>query len=263
MLDNLAAAVLGWTAGLLINYFSDVLPIYRSLKKPVCTHCGHAISHRHYWLWPRACPHCGTARVRRTWVVQLLSVAMAIWFWNSPDLQMRLGLYWGAVVLVYFAVIVVIDMEWKLILHVTSKFGVLLALVIGWSMNGLQTTLIGGALGYGIMFLFYWMGMLFMRVVNRRSASKSDEVALGYGDVNLAGVLGLMLGLPQILIALVLALLLGGILSGAIMLGMAALRRYRSMMAIPYGPFLVLGAMFVLYFPAITQQIFVGLSPYL
>ena len=263
MLEYLAAAVVGWIAGMAINYFSDVLPIYRKLRKPICTHCGKDFPQRHYWLWPRRCTHCQTSRPRRVWIVEGLAVLMALWFWHSPDLQMRLGLVWGAIILIYFAVVVVIDIEWKLILHVVSIFGALLAAFIGITMNGVLPTLLGGAMGYGIMYIFYSLGTVFMRIVNRRSSTPSDEVALGFGDVNLSGVLGLLLGTPQILIALFLALLLGGLIGGMIMITMALLRRYRSLLAIPYGPFLVLGAMLVLYFPAITQQIFVGLSPYL
>ncbi len=178
-------------------------------------------------------------------------------------MQMHLGLGWGAVLLIYFAVVVVIDIEWRLILHPVSVAGAILGLAVGVSLHGWMATLLGGLLGYGIMFGFYYLGAVFMRLINSRRGEPSDEVALGYGDVNLTGILGLILGFPQILIALVLGLLLGGVFSLALVLVTALARRYRTLMAIPYAPFLVLGAMMILYWPALTQRIFAGLSPYL
>lgn len=75
-----------------------------------------------------------------------------------------------------------------------------------------------------------------------------DEEALGFGDVILSGVLGLILGWPGILLGLTLAILTGGLVSFIFILITALAGRYRAFSYIPYGPFLVLGSGGLLFF---------------
>ncbi len=82
-----------------------------------------------------------------------------------------------------------------------------------------------------------------------------NTVAFGYGDVRLGGFMGLVLGFPGVLLAIFLGVLLGG-LGGFLYWFLRAiiLRRYSLFTAIPYGPFLVAGAMAMLFFgPEITR----------
>ena len=113
-------------------------------------------------------------------------------------------------------------------------------------------TLLGGAAGYGIMLGLYWFGDVFARWLARRRGEELTEVALGYGDVNLAGILGLLLGWPGIVGGLLLAIIIGGVVSMVYLLLMVILRRYHSFMAIPYGPFMVISAVLLLYFQILT-----------
>ena len=78
--------------------------------------------------------------------------------------------------------------------------------------------------------------------------NEDDEpVAMGFGDVKLAGVLGAMLGAQNLLVALLLAFIFGAI--GGL-LG-KALGRGR---VVPFGPYLVLGALAALFYgtPLVT-----------
>jgi leader peptidase (prepilin peptidase)/N-methyltransferase len=93
----------------------------------------------------------------------------------------------------------------------------------------------------------YYLGIAFSRYLSRRRGTEIEEEALGFGDVNLAGVLGLVLGWPLIWISLLFGILAGGVISLVIILGMLVSRRYRAFTAIPYAPFLILGAVFFLY----------------
>jgi leader peptidase (prepilin peptidase)/N-methyltransferase len=106
------------------------------------------------------------------------------------------------------------------------------------------------------MLLLYYFGDLFARWLARRRGQTLDEVALGFGDVNLSGVLGLMLGWPGIIVGLILAIFLGGIFSLLYLLGKIITRRYRTFMAIPYGPFLVASAILLLFFAPSIQGLF-------
>ena len=247
--------ILGWAAGALINYLSDVLPYRRKLAEPFCLVCEEKFPLLNYLLFPRTCPDCGASRRFRTWLVELLSIALVVWMWKSPP--QGFGFWMGLLLLIYFGVVVVIDMEYRLILHPVSIAGAIGALGLGIWANGLLLTLLGGVAGYGIMLAFYLLGNLFSKVVSRRRGGVGPGDALGFGDVNLSGVLGLLLGWPLILPALFLAILIGGVVSLFYMLVMALLRRFQALMAIPYGPFLVAGAALLIYFrDAVLPRLF-------
>ena len=75
----------------------------------------------------------------------------------------------------------------------------------------------------------------------------------------LMGVLGLALGWPGIVVGTFLGIFAAGLFSLGLLLVHLARRRYAAFLAIPYGPFLVLGAAFVLYGGKETlQALFAG-----
>lgn len=251
--------ILGWFAGLFINYAADVLPFTRRFSQPVCRQCGAASSFADY-IMLRGCRNCGTRRSLRTWLVQILAVSSFAYFWLYPS--KALGIPLGMIVLVYFGIITVIDLEHRLILHPTSLVGAVLGLIVGTSIHsradglllGMGKSLLGGLFGFGVMFLLYQLGALVARWRARRmqaaGQAADDEEALGGGDVYLAGVLGLMLGWPFILNALVLGVLLGGLVSFFFILALVLRRSYVSdalMTFIPYGPYFILSAFYLLF----------------
>jgi leader peptidase (prepilin peptidase) / N-methyltransferase len=155
----------------------------------------------------------------------------------------------GFLLLAYFTLVAVIDIEHHLILHPVSIFGVGLGLLTGVWLHGMRATLVGGVAGFGIMLSLYFLGAWILRAfAHFRNQVLEDEEGLGFGDVNLAGVLGLILGWPGITGGIVLAILLGGLASLVYLVVMLLTGRYRSFMAIPYGPFLVISTIILLFF---------------
>lgn len=253
-------ALLGLAAGLLVNYLADVLPVTRRLSQPACPNCQTAFPWLDY-LTLRACRQCGMKRSLRTWVVLVIAVASFIYFWLFP--RPGLGLPLSLIVLTYFGVIIVIDLEHRLILHPTSIFGAVLGLVVGTYIfakfdgfpASILTSLLGGLAGFAIMFVFYQLGALVARLRARKmqaaGQAADDEEALGSADVILAGVLGLMLGWPNIILGITAGALVGGVVGILAVIGYLIRRRYAEnslMTFIPYGPSLVLGAFYILYF---------------
>jgi leader peptidase (prepilin peptidase)/N-methyltransferase len=246
MITYILAIIPGWVCGMLVNYLADVLPLRRKLTRPFCIQCDATLSWLNYLLWPRRCAECNYRRSLRVWLVEAFYVVASVLMAIYPPHHIGYGL--GMLVLAYFGVVVVIDLEYRLIMHPVSIFGAALGLGVGILRVGWMSALIGGALGFAIMWLLYMLGVLILKLVNRRRGVPVNDVALGFGDVNLSGVLGLMLGWQLILAGLVLAVLIGGLVSFIVILVKLVRRKYEAFMAVPYGPFLVLGAVAFIYF---------------
>ncbi len=151
------------------------------------------------------------------------------------------------IVFLYLAVVFIIDVEHRAILHEVSLVGVLIAIPFGLWLNGWQKTLLGLLVGLGVMLALYYFGILFNKWMSKRRGQEIDEVALGFGDVILSAVLGIMLGWPRIFVCLFTAIVLGGLLSGLYILVMLLRKRYQAFTAIPYAPFLVIAAVILIY----------------
>ena len=90
------------------------------------------------------------------------------------------------------------------------------------------SALLGGAAGFVLMLLPYLL---------------TRGRGMGYGDVKLAAFIGLMSGFPLVVVALLVGIIMGGIV--AVFLLVSRLVKSRKA-AIPYGPFLAVGAMVAL-----------------
>jgi len=239
----------GWMIGAFVNYLSDVLPTRRKLVKPFCAYCNQEYNIWNYLVYPRQCPNCNRKRPLRIWVIEILYIGISLWLYNTPNVIFG---YWGSLILLaYFGVVVIIDIEHRLILHPVSLAGVAIGAILGTIMHGISFTVLGGVAGFLIMLALYYLGGIFANFIAKLRGEELNEVALGFGDVNLAGVIGLLLGWPGILGGLFLAILIGGFVSLAVMVVLLLLKCYRVFTAYPYGPYLVISAIFLLYFKGI------------
>lgn len=243
----LTGLALGW----LVNYLADVLPHSARLSAPLCLNpdCKAAFHWTDYLLL-RRCPKCARRRGLRTYILLILTAALSIYIWLSPPQQ--LGFALGSAILTYLLLVAVIDLEHRLILRPLSIAGLILAALAGIYVRGWQSTFIGGAAGFGIMYLFYLFGRLFTRWRARRLGILDNEEALGSGDVTLATILGLLLGWPLIWFGLLLGILFSGVIGLIIILVLLLTRRYKTHafnVFIPYGPFFILSTFLLIYFP--------------
>jgi leader peptidase (prepilin peptidase)/N-methyltransferase len=241
----LAIVLSGWLVGGVVNYLSDFLPLERKLVLPYCLTCRKPVGVLAYLLVPGQCSHCGRSRGIRTYIVYISSIVflMVLWMFPHPEIGFSLSV----VVCIYFGIVIVVDLEHRLILHPVSIAGSLIGLVLGVLTHGIRATLIGGVAGFLMMYLLYLGGRLFIRLLVRwRNYSGVDE-ALGFGDVILAGIIGLMLGWPGIVVGLIFAVILAGFFSLAYLLVLFLTHRYRSNVTIAYGPYLVASAFLLLF----------------
>lgn len=222
-----AAIATGLLSALLINYLADVLPVHRRLARPA-------------W-WPPAPEVIGEyIHSPRKFVVHIVLLLACVSIFQNPPADF--SAYLLVFVLGYFTLVTVIDVEHRLVLHPVSLFGALALGALGAWRHGWLPTLVGGAAGFALMLGLYLAGELIGRLLARLRKQAWQETALGFGDVNLAGVIGLLLGWPAVLPALFAGVLLAGAYS-LVFVFLSLLRgRYSMFATIPYAPFLCLGA---------------------
>lgn len=246
LLSFLGVCLLSLICGTLVNYLADVLPYSRRLSLPSCVECETPYKWKNYVFF-RKCEHCGKKRSLRTWAVLIFSIVSFLLNWRYP--ANRLSFLEVSLVLVYFGIVAVIDLEHRAILNQVSLAGAFLGLVIGWRSHGLLITLLGGGAGFLIVLLIYFGGVLFEKVMAKKRGQPLEEVAFGFGDVNLGGIIGLILGWPGITAGIILAILIAGLVGIFYLIITKLTRDYKPFTAIPYGPFFILATLFLLFRP--------------
>jgi prepilin signal peptidase PulO-like enzyme (type II secretory pathway) len=251
---------LGFLAGLLINYLSDVLPDSLHLGIPECQNqsCKNPYLWKDYLLFTR-CRKCDRRRSLRTFLILALAISASLYVWFiSPD---RLGFALGMLMLAYLFLIAVIDFEHRLVLRTLSMAGFFLASLTGYLMHGWPSTIIGSVFGFSVMFIVYLFGTRVTRWIARKHNQQPGEVeeAFGSGDVTLAVILGLFLGWPRIWYGL----LLGVSVLGIVVIPLAFIllfkrRVYRQeLVYFPIGVPFILSTILLMYLPSL----FSGLLP--
>jgi len=163
--------------------------------------------------------------------VELGLAVVYAYMWIVFGPSIRFVLY--ALYMAILGLVLVTDIERRLILNVVMVPAIVVALIAGFFTPGMcrWCALLGGAIGFGFFFLAAVVGNALF-----------GSGALGGGDVKLAAFVGLVTGFPLAIVAMLLAILAGGVVS--LFLVVTRLRGLRD--PIPYGPFLVAGAVVTL-----------------
>jgi leader peptidase (prepilin peptidase)/N-methyltransferase len=262
-MNSFGVAALGWLGGVVVNWLADSLPAHRRPARPRCPRCG---APRRVAAWSGVigalaggrCDSCGARRGARPWVLELFSAAFAVWLYQRDSTP---GVFWpGLLVGLVFLLIGVIDLEHRLILRVVVLPSAVVLGAIGCLQpnRGPLKVVLGGLAGLVILWLMYLLGLAFSRWMARRRGASVEEVAFGFGDVMLGGLIGLVVGWPGVIIAVVCGVLFAGVFSIGYLGWMAVRRRYSAFTAIPYGPFLLLGACLVYYGGRTALEALVG-----
>jgi len=148
-----------------------------------------------------------------------------------------------------FIIIFMVDLEHGLILNQVVYVGMVIALLIAlflpqpWitqlKLQGVANFALGGAIGFAILLLIAII----------------SGGGMGWGDVKLAGLIGLATGFPLVFVALVMGAILGGSVAGALL----AMKKRGRKEAIPFGPFLSVAAMITLLWGSNILHWYLGL----
>ena len=235
---------MGFIFGLVIGSFLNVcihrLPSSQSIVHPRsrCPQCGHLIRVYDnipvlsYLILRGRCRDCGARISLRYPVVELLSGAFA------AMAVARFGLGWQALLMyaliAAFLVITFIDLDHRIIPDVITLPGIPIGLAasFGPGMISPLEALLGILAGGGSLFLVAWGYQL----VTQREG-------MGGGDIKLLAMIGAFIGWKGVLLTIFIASLTGTLA------GMALIFRRRGDMklAVPFGPFLAVGAIAYLF----------------
>lgn len=238
---ELLFGVVGAAVGSFLNVCIDRLPSGMSIISPPshCPSCQRRIAVKdlipvfsYLWLKGR-CRYCQAKIPKRLLWVELGTGALfAFLYWHY-------GLSWQLLItIVYsclFIVVMVIDLEHHIIPNKVVYPGMALALTLSLLAElgvveiepGIVRAAIGG--GAGLVLL------LLPALVYRGG--------MGFGDVKLAALIGLVTGFPLVIVALFMAIVGGGVAAAILLL----LKKKRWREGIAFGPFLSLAAMATLF----------------
>ncbi len=271
MLIYVIVIIVGVLAGGAVNWLADDLPHYRLPSRPRYPDG----SPRPLVAWlgltafifgRRSTPGGATLSWRYPLVelatagLMLLTLLVKL---NSPDSSPLQLVFWLAYMPI-LVLITVIDLEHRLILFAviipTAVLAILDAVLTPVQREpNLERALLGGALGFGVFFLMYLGGIAYVYIAGQMRGQPISEIAFGYGDVMLAAVSGLILGLESAIFAMFITVFLGagGALLYIIVRGLAG-KRYSAFTALPYGPYLVIGTLVMLLFSSQVRMVLVG-----
>ncbi|AYG05279.1 prepilin peptidase [Gryllotalpicola protaetiae] len=248
----IALGIFGSLIGSFLNVVVYRVPAGLSIVSPpsACPRCGEPIKGYDNipllsWLMLRAkCRHCGESISARYPLVELGTglafAAVAVWFaltqWQATDAAHLTASILSLVAFLYLAAISIalalIDLDTHklpnaIVLPSYLVGGVLLgaASVVTRDWAQLVTMLAGGAALFALYFVIAFI----------------SPRGMGFGDVKLAGVLGLFLGhlgVAQLVVGAFAAFLLGGLFAIVLLVARRAGRKS----GIPFGPWMLAGA---------------------
>jgi leader peptidase (prepilin peptidase)/N-methyltransferase len=177
------------------------------------------------------CPSCGAAvGIRRPLIeIGVGLIYGYLWITLGPSVTFLFTCLYSAI----FALVLITDVERRLILNVVTYPAIALGFAASFVLPGVTwwSALLGGAIGLTFFYIAAIVG-----------TAAYGSGALGGGDVKLALFIGLITGYPLVIEAIVLAILIGAVVS--LILLVTRLRKLSDY--VPYGPFLIAGAMITL-----------------
>jgi leader peptidase (prepilin peptidase)/N-methyltransferase len=248
--------VLGLAAAVLVNGLADNLvreedmPL-SALFLPRCAYCD---SPRKLRDWSAVfstlfqsgrCLRCGAPRRFRDLLTEgILWIGWpAIWLAGKGDLH---GLLIGGWILSTFLLFTVIDFESRFVVVETVALAALVLLLDGWIRgNGtLIRMLIGGGAGFAVFLLFFILGRLLAALLRLGRGIEP----LGFGDVILAALVGLVTGWPAILLALFVSVFLGGIVGMVLLVASIFKKSPLQYATMAYGPYLLIAGLLMYFY---------------
>jgi len=230
--------ILGTCIGSFLNVVIDRLPASKSLLYPPsgCDACQYRLSWLDlfpvfsYLFLRGRCRYCqAKIPMRIFWVELGTGLLTAFLFWHFGWKPMLL------VNIVYCSVLIVIaiiDLKHQLILNKIVFPAAVVALIVNFFIPELfkENNLLFGLLGGAFGFVFLALAAIFSLLIFKKEG-------MGMGDVKMAAMIGLMVGFPNVIVALFGGILLGGLTA----IFLVIFKKKSRTDIIPFGTFLSAG----------------------
>ena len=232
--------LIGLCVGSFLNVCIFRLPAEKSIVRPAsaCPHCGQTIRWYDniplisYILLRGRCRGCRAPISIRYPIVELLSGLFALAVFARFGLHLQALVYF--IFIAALLVITFIDIDHRIIPDVISLPGIVLGLVFSFMIPRLDwlNALMGILVGGGILLAIAWGYHLI-----------TGKEGMGGGDIKLLAMIGAFLGWQGVLFTIMGASLIGTLVGLTLMLK----ARKGIKLAIPFGPFLAIGAIVYLF----------------
>lgn len=199
--------VLGLVLGSAVTALAHRVPRGQSWVRgrSACPSCGHTLASRDLvpvlsWLLARGrCRHCGAAVAWRYPLTELLCAAWCVL------LALEIGFGWTWPLLAAWGVLLIalmwIDLDFQILPDALTFPGTLIGLAAALQLPGGALHALGGVVvGSGLLALLGWIWIRFRKIEG-----------MGYGDVKLAAMFGVVLGWQLTLLTLLLASVAGAL----------------------------------------------------
>ncbi len=237
------SGILGLVIGSFLNVVIVRLPKDQSLIRPgsACPRCGRSLKWYEnipvlsFLMQMGRCRGCKASISLRYPLVEALTGV--VFFVVAREVgEQPLVLVRDLVLIAGLIAVVFIDLEHRIIPDPISIGGAVFALLTApFVPLGAVQAFLGAALGFGTFLAFAW---IYQKITGR--------MGLGGGDIKLMAYLGGFLGAQSLLTTILVSSLTGSLIG----IGYAVFRREKDVMqlAVPFGPFLVAGAMGYYFF---------------
>ncbi|MEB3361884.1 MAG: prepilin peptidase [Synechococcaceae cyanobacterium] len=245
-------ALLGACFGSFLNLVAWRVPRQVSIVRPPshCPHCGTRLSWAEnlpllgWFLLRGRCRHCGRPIAGRYVLVEWLVAGLGVMtlvarpggFGPAPDPVLLVIAGW--ILIGWLIPLALVDLEQMWLPEPLCRWGLLCGLVVTALLGGLQGTASGSRLLLEHL-LAVALGLLGFEATSALASRLFGRPALGLGDAKLAALIGAWLGPLGLGLAVAVAVFSGAVVG---LLGRLSGRLSRQQ-TIPFGPFLVLGAL--------------------
>lgn len=232
--------IFGSMVGSFLNVCIHRLPEGKSIVFPPssCPHCNAVIAFYDnipiisYLILFGRCRQCKSPISPRYPLVEFLTGLFAVILLKTFGFSIELLLYF--VFAASLIVITFIDLQHQIIPDMISLPGIVVGFLVSYFLpHGFINSAIGILVGGGSLFLIAF-GYHFI----------TGREGMGGGDIKLLAMIGAFLGWKGVIITIFIGSFIGAVIGTALMLAKGKDTKY----AIPFGPFLAMGAMISLFF---------------
>lgn len=229
-----------------VNVLADNLPYRSRFSFPGrCNHCSVKLG-LDEMVRNKPCKNCGINYLTKKKIPILILIITYVLISIKPPTFS--GIFFTFILLTLLSLVVLIDLVHMIIPTSVNIISGLIFLLIGFSLNGFKSTILGGVVGGLIMLGLFFGGKFYIQLINRCNKNEFlEDDALGFGDVFLTANLGFYFAYPRIILLIFLTIITAGLFCIFFVLIKKITKNYERYSMIPFSPFIVFSSIILVY----------------